>query len=162
MSLIQFKDSVNLTEILLKWRAGTPPYTKQFWAFSVQDWAVCWHSGDLFSWWYQAPYFPYWSQQTAKPAPSLALAPTGCRKDSRTVRRLEGGDNDISIWKAKAVCPGRVEKGTDLLLPIGKQVSSHLLESWASAYPAVAQELEYKCHSHKYPLFLLFLPSFYH
>lgn len=145
---------------MLKRKARTLPYTKQFWALSVQGQAVCWHFGNLFSWWQQKTYFLTvgWSWWTAKLTPSWVLAPfsSGMQRRQKVGEEIVGGGNDSLIRKAKAVCPRRAAKGTDSLLPIGRQVSS----DFRLSMPGGGSGVKDKWRSHKCLPFLLLPPTF--
>lgn len=134
MSLIQLKNAVNLTEIMLRRKARTLPYTNQFWATSVQDRAVCWGLGNLFSWRQQGTYSLLWADPGKS---SWALAPCSCGM----LRRWKDGEESCG-WRwwhfnreSKSCVPKQSEKGIDSSLPIGRQVCSCFPESWAFSMP---------------------------
>ena len=55
-------------------------------------------------------------------------------------KRLTDRDNDSLIGKAKAVCGSKAKQGIHLLLPMGRQVFSHLQESGAPSCITVTWE----------------------
>ena len=75
------------------------------------------------------------------------------------VRNLVGWDEDSLIDNAKAARASKAKQGTHSLLPIGRQVVSHLWESRAPSRLTVTGEDKF--HHSEHPLFFLLPPALY-
>lgn len=64
-------------------------------------------------------------------------------------RKFVGWDKDSLIWKAKPMHPGWAKQGIHSVLPIGRQVFSHLQQSRVPSHMTVTWEN--KCHHSKHP-----------
>jgi len=83
----------------------------------------------------------------------LAQCSPLCGMGTRRKVKLLGSDKDNSISKAKVPCISKAKEGIHSLLPISRQVFSHLQESRAP--PHVKVTWENKHHHSKCPHFLL-------
>jgi len=80
-------------------------------------------------------------------------------ENRRKLRRLVVQDNDSLIAKAKAACTSKARTGINSILPVGRKMFSHCLESRASAHITGAWKEKHR--KHKCLLLLNLSLSFY-